>query len=182
MTYRDYAYFNRPIPNEIKGNLSFQVPITQRAVEQVFLIIRNNDELQDITKAGKLSSYWPLTRVISRANIRINGIKRYGEDLDNRGMLMELQRLNPQTKMSELFQDEWRDWSQANQIAVWSCQMDYSKDLLSAIKTASQTSPLIIDIQWSNNFNPLSKNLNFELIVQYVKWFSVTREQIQVID
>lgn len=186
MTFRDYAYFNRNITggetnSSSLGNFSFQVPITQRAVEQVFLIIRKTDEIQSLVTAGKLSSYWPVTRQILRANIRINGIRRYGEDLDSRGMFVELQRLYPKTKLSELFGDEWRDWCSANQMVVFNCQMDYSKELLSAIKTASQTSPLIIDIEWLGNFAD-GVNLNIELLVKYVKWFSVTREQIELID
>ena len=180
MTFRDFAYFNRQIVTN-SGNFSFQVPVVQRAIERVYLIIRKQDEMQDLTVAGKLSSYWPVQRVIQAANIRINGIKRYGEDLDSRGMYMELMRLSPSAKTSELLKSEWDDWNAQNQLVVFSSQMDYSQEYLSAIKTASQTSPLIIDIQWAGNINS-GYNLNFEILVQYAKWLSVTREQIEIID
>ena len=146
------------------------------------MIIRKESNLSDITKAGKLSSYWPATRHVQRANIRINGIRRYGEDLDSRGMFMELRRLHPEAAISELFQDEWEDWNGANQIIVFNVQMDYTKELLSGVKTASQTSPLIVDIEWSNNFNPNNENLRVDILVRFVKWLAISREQIEVIE
>jgi hypothetical protein len=181
MTISDFAHHTRQLKS-VKGTQSFQVPITQRAVEEVYVILRQDSLLKDITASGKLSAYWPGQRFLLKANIRINGIRRYGEDLDSREMKTEFERLNPETRMSELFQDEWRDWNNSNQIIVFSSKMDYSKELLSGIKTASQTSPLIIDIQWLEDFNPSEVPLVMDIFVKYGRWISISREQIEVVD
>lgn len=181
MTFRNFAHYTRQITN-VQGNLSFQIPVTQRAVEEVFIILREEAILNNITASGKYSAYWPTQRIIQSANIRINGIRRYGEDLDSRGMYLELIRLEPGAKMSELFQDPYRDWGADNQILIFSAKMDYSKDLLSGIKTASQTSPLIVDVQWTNNFNPSLVPLQMDIFVGYTSWLSINRQQIEVID
>ena len=186
MTYKDYAHHTRQ-ETVMQGLKSYQIPVTQRAVETVYLIMRPENKLRDLTASGKLSAYWSQKRFIQSANIRINGIRRYGEDLDSRGEYLELRRLEPQVAISELFQDEWRDWNSQNQILVFSSKMDYDKTRLSGIKTASQTSPLIVDIQYMDNGVDLLAGANIttlilDFFVLYTKWLSVTREQIEVID
>jgi hypothetical protein len=182
MTFRNYTVYTRDCPSNSE-RLSFQVPVTQRAVEQVFLIFRNTADLNDITKSGKISSWLNTRRQILSANVRINGIRRYGEDLDSRGMLMELNRLYPESQFSELFMDEQKDWNGSQQMVVFNTQMDYSRELLSGIKTASQTSPLLVDITFTS---PLSSqaasSIQVDIIVKHVKWLSVTREAIEIID
>lgn len=182
MTYRDYAHHTKMVNTIVKGPMSFQIPVTQRCVEKVFIIVRREDYLRDITKSGKLSYYIPTARIIDKANIRINGIRRYGEDLDSREAFVELQRLVPKSKVSQLFQDAYRDWNACQQVVVFSAQMDYSRELISGIKTASQTSPLIVDIQWVSQWNSENAPVIMDVFVQYVKWVSVTREQLEVID
>lgn len=185
MTYRDYAHHTRQ-EREMKGTKSYQIPVTQRAVEQVFIIIRYENKLKDLTASGKLTAYWPIKRFIQSANIRINGIRRFGEDLDSRGAYTEFRRLEPQIAASELFQDEWRDWNRQHQIIVLSSKMDYDKSRLSGIKTASQTSPLIVDITYLDGGEDLNAGSNQTLLIDffvcYTKWLSITREQIEVID
>lgn len=183
MTFRNYTTFTRELVTSGSGKVQVQVPVTQRAVEQVFMIVRRANDLNDITFPGKLSSWWPVQREILSANIRINGIRRHGEDLDSRGMFQEMRRLYPETRMSDLFMDEFRDWNSSNQMLVFSAQMDYSKDLISGIKTASQTSPLVIEIQWSDKLEIESgEPLQLDIFVKHVKWVSISREAIEVID
>lgn len=182
MTWRNYTTFTRELSSSV-GLQQFQIPVTQRAVEQVFLIIRRTADLQDITFPGKLSSWWPVQREIVRANIRINGIRRYGEDLDSRGMFLEFRRLYPEAKGSDLFMDEFRDWGSNNQMLVFSAQMDYSQMLISGIKTASQTSPLIVEIQWTDKLDvEVGTQLQVDIVVKHLKWASISREAIEVID
>jgi len=185
MTYRDYAHHTRQ-ETVMMGTKSYQIPVTQRAVEQVFILIRPENRTKDLTASGKLSAYWSQKRFIQSVNIRINGIRRYGEDLDSRGVYTELRRLEPVIAGSELFMDEWRDWNRQNQLIVLSSKMDYDKQRLSGIKTASQTSPLIIDLQFFDSGRDLNGGSGVTLVIDffvlYARWLSVTREQIEVID
>ncbi len=181
MTFRDYAHFTNQLTS-VTGLQSFQIPVTNRAIEKVWIITRWEQYLRDYKANGKFSSYTGGVKVIQRANIRINGIRRYGEDLDTREALLELHRLEPKTKLSELFQDEMRDWRNNSQILAFSAQMDYSKELISGIKTASQTSPLLVDITWATDWDPSKQPIRMDIFVQFVKWISITREQIEVIE
>jgi hypothetical protein len=184
MTYKDYAHHTRQ-ETVMQGIKSYQIPVTQRAVEEVFILIRPQNSMKSMTASGKLSAYWSKSREIQSLNIRINGIRRYGEDLDSRGCYTEFRRLEPMIAGSELFMDEKRDWNKQNQILVLSSKMDYDKQRLSGIKTASQTSPLIVDLKFSPDNRDLNSEglvLQMDFFVLYTRWLSVTREQIEVID
>jgi len=182
MTFRNYTTYTREL-GSTKGLVQIQVPVTQRAVEQIMIVIRRTTDLNDITFPGKLHSWWPVQRELSRANVRINGIRRHGEDLDSRGMFQEMRRLYPSARMSDLFMDEFRDWGSNNQMMIYNAQMDYSDSLLSGVKTASQTSPIVVEFQFAEQLeSELAEPLQVDIIVKHVKWCGISREAIEVIE
>lgn len=215
MTFSSYTNYQYSWP-ALSNNLSMQVPVTQRAVDKVIVLLRDADFINKPWCFNKLSKYYtgntnptqhddttPYTRKrINRANIRINGIRRYPEDLDQEGMYLELRRLFPETATSELFATQ-RLYEGENSLLVFSVQTDYSQVLLSGTKTASQTAPLMLDfsdVSWYEEkgygyeggpgvatltqraqTGP-GRDLRVDVFVCYTKFLSITKEKIELIE
>jgi len=222
MTFASYTNYQYSLAAGQK-RLSIQIPVTQRAVDKVLLIFRNQDLIDKSYCTNKLSKYacgslnpeektdpdtgadrnlatTGYTRMdVNRANIRINGIRRYPEDLDSANLYLELRRLYPEAATSGKF-SELRKFQAENQILCFSVQTDYSQSLLSGTKTASQTAPLLIDLddikfqretgyyEGDVNLSQLTdiSGVNYahrvDAFVCYTKFLSITKEKIELIE
>ena len=151
ITWTAHLFQERIVPAGSVGKISTELPSAFAQAQMAMVIYQQPGEDTTLTLPNRTINASDELSAITQANIRVNGLNRYQEPLDQVDMYREVIRNHSTAEFSDFYNTDLATLTTTSNYVVMLIGRDYpSPALISGINSAQATGSIVVEVTFTN--------------------------------